>query len=117
MSELAEMLGERIKGIRKKMNLSRAEFAAMVDMSEDALGLIERGETAPRLENLYKIASFLDMSVSELLKFDDKSSSTHAGQKPKSKSIQNLLLYLKTKSPEQIRMLHDVAKNIFDKKR
>lgn len=117
MSELAEILGERLKGIRKRMNLSRAEFADKIELSEDALGLIERGETAPRLENLQKIASFLDMSVSELLEFDNKPASTPSGQKIKGKSIQNFIIYLKTKSPEQIRMLHDVAKNIFDKKR
>ncbi|MBI5358964.1 MAG: helix-turn-helix transcriptional regulator [Planctomycetes bacterium] len=119
MSELSDRLGERIRSIRDKMNLSRAEFAGIVGMSEDALGLIERGETTPRLENLQKIASYVDMQVSELIDLK-KNASGNASPKNtnrKIKTLDNFTAYLKTKSPEQIRMLHDVAISILDKKR
>jgi len=113
MSQLAEMLGERIRNIRKKMKLSRAEFASIVEMSEDALGLIERGETTPRLESLYKISTNLNISLAKLLDFKEAVRLTNVKQK----ALQSLISYLNTKSPEQIHMVHDIARNIFDKKR
>lgn len=115
MADLSEALGERIRNIRKKMKLSRAEFANIVEMSEDALGLIERGETTPRLESLYKISANLNLPLASLLDF--KEDVIPENIKPVKKSLSELTSYLRTKKPEQIEMIHDIARNIFTKKR
>ena len=115
MSELADLLGERIKAIRKKMKLSRAEFAHIVGMSEDAIGLIERGETTPRLESLYKISSKLKLPLAKLLELKKKSVTQDS--KSKKKNLASLNSYLNTKSASEIQMVHDIARNVFSKKR
>ncbi|MFH1228271.1 MAG: helix-turn-helix transcriptional regulator [Planctomycetota bacterium] len=109
---IAKLLGARIKALRKGMNLKRAEFARLVEMSEDAIGLIERGETSPRLENLYKMAAKLNMPLSKLINFDKEINQRSI------KALRPLLtesqLYLKTKLPNQIRKIRNIAQNIFD---
>lgn len=117
--ELAGLLGARIKRIRKEMKLKQAQFARVVTMSEDTIGLIERGKILPRLKSLYKIAENLNIPLAKLLDFREHV--TPKRTKSKVESAQNPLsslnLYLKAKSSDQVRMVHDIALNIFDKKR
>ena len=112
MSDFADIFGERIRSIRNDMKLSRASFANIVGMSEDALGLIERGESTPRLENLTKIASSLNIPASKLL--DDLFSQKDSKSSQKRKQLDKLIMYLKTKSPDQIKMIHDISIRIFE---
>lgn len=111
----AELLDERIRSIRKEMKLKRSEFARLVGMSEDAIGLIERGEASPRIDSLYKIAVGLNIPLTKLL--DLGKDITPKSTKSASSALSSLNLYLKTKSPGQVQMIHDVARNIFDKSR
>jgi transcriptional regulator with XRE-family HTH domain len=110
-----ELLGKRIRAIRKEMKLKRSEFARLVGMSEDAIGLIERGDAAPRIDSLYKIAVNLNIPLPKLL--DLGKDITPKNTKAAGGALSSLDLYLKTKSPEQVQMIHDVAHNIFDKSR
>ena len=106
------LLGKRIRAIRKEMKLKRVDFARLVGMSEDGIGLIERGDAAPRIDSLYKIAVKLNMPLLKLLDLGDDiipKSAKSAGN-----ALSSLNLYLKTKSPKQVQMIHDVAQNIFD---
>lgn len=61
------LLGQRIRAIRKEMGLKRAEFARLAGMPQDAIGLIERGDVAPRIDSLYKISAGLNIPLPELL--------------------------------------------------
>ena len=115
IAKFTGLLGKRIRAIRKEMKLKRAEFARLVGMSEDAIGLIERGEAAPRIDSLYKIAVNLNMPLPKLLDLGDDI--TPKSTKSTGSALSSLNLYLKTKSPKQVHMIHDVAHNIFDKSR
>lgn len=112
LSQIAKLLGGRIRTLRKKMMLKQSQFAQMVGMSRDAIGLIERGKKLPRLESLYKIASNLNISLSKLLDFE---SAVVSKKKPSKDFLSSLNLYLKTKSPQEVKLVHDIIKNIFDK--
>ena len=117
-SELSKLLGRRLKTIRKEMKLKQSQFARMVGLSEDAIGLIERGKILPRLESLCKIADNLNISLLKLLDFEESIAPKSTKKKVKSipPPLSSLNLYLKTKSHEQVQMIHDIALNIFDKK-
>jgi len=110
--QIGKLLGGRIRALRKKMGLKQAQFARLVGMSRDAIGLMERGEKLPRLESICKISDTLNISASKLLDFDK---SITAEKKTSENPLSSLTLYLKTKSPNEIQMIHDIAKNIFDK--
>jgi transcriptional regulator with XRE-family HTH domain len=96
------------------MRLKRAEFARMVGMSMEAIGLIERGETAPRIDTPHKIASSLNIPLVKLLDVEENiTPKKKAG--PAKNALSSINLYLQAKSPEQIHMIHDIARSIFDK--
>jgi transcriptional regulator with XRE-family HTH domain len=114
LQQIARLLGGRIRTLRKKMGLKQAQFAQIVGMSRDGIGLIERGEKLPRLESICKIADNLNIPLSKLLDFDrempeEKTRSRAQGP------LSSLNLYLKTKSPADVQMLHDIAQNIFSR--
>ena len=68
--DAGELLGKRLKEIRKKMGISQEDVAFRCDTHPSHIGQMERGERNPTLETLEKIALGLDISVSELLDFD-----------------------------------------------
>ncbi|MFH1226693.1 MAG: helix-turn-helix transcriptional regulator [Planctomycetota bacterium] len=107
----ARLLGERLKTIRKKMELKQSVFARLIGTSDDTLSLIERGLSSPRLDMLYKISEHLKMPIGELLDFQEKPKAGPAANKP----LSALNLYLKTKSPDEVRWIHDLARNVLNK--
>jgi transcriptional regulator with XRE-family HTH domain len=112
LHQIALLLGRRIKMLRKKMGMKQSQFAQMVGMSRDAIGLIERGEKLPRLESICKIADKLNIPLSKILDFDK----TIAQEKKSTRDPLSLFnFYLKTKSPREVQLVHDLAKNIFNK--
>lgn len=70
MPEL-KMLSRKLKRARKQMKLNQEEFAARCGISKETLSLIERENTDPRLSTIQKIASFLNDTVSDLLRIED----------------------------------------------
>ena len=98
--------------LRKKMGMKQSQFAQMVGMSRDAIGLIERGEKLPRLESICKIADNLHIPLSRILDFDK---TMQEEKKSAQDPLSSLNLYLKAKSPQEVRLVHDIVRNIFDK--
>jgi transcriptional regulator with XRE-family HTH domain len=116
LQQIALQLGGRIRTLRKKLGLKQAQFAQMIGMSRDAIGLMERGDKLPRLESICKIADKLNIPLSKLLDFDremHEEKTRSRAQDP----LSSFNLYLKTKSPQQVQMIRDVAHDIFDKSR
>ena len=60
-------LARKIKAIRKQMRESQIEFAAHCGISAEALSLIEREQTDPKLSTIQKVAAYTDQTVSDLL--------------------------------------------------
>lgn len=66
--------GEIVKAYREEHELSMAEFAQKAGMSKAYIGVLERGENyetgkavVPSVKTLAKLASAMEMSLSELL--------------------------------------------------
>lgn len=58
-------IGEKIKQFRKKKDLSIAQVAEMVGLSDKHLGRIESGSYVPNSINLFKIMKVLEISPQE----------------------------------------------------
>ena len=55
MDSISKDIGEKLKAIRKEMNLSLDTAAKLTGVSKAMLGQIERGESTPTVLTLWKI--------------------------------------------------------------
>lgn len=60
-------LGERIREERLKLNLTQAQLAEAVDISDTYMGAIERGERSLTLDTLVRLVNRLGVTVDYLL--------------------------------------------------
>lgn len=60
-------VGKRVRWLRKTHGLTLKQLARGCDLSTNAISLVERGEVAPTIATLCKIAQALGTSVSALL--------------------------------------------------
>ena len=58
---------ERLKALRKQVQLTQAQIAEKLDISQQAYASWERGVKKPTQENLVKIAQVLNVSVDYLV--------------------------------------------------
>ena len=58
---------ERLKTLRKQVQLTQAQIAEKLDISQQAYASWERGAKRPTQENLVKIAQVLNVSVDYLV--------------------------------------------------
>jgi transcriptional regulator with XRE-family HTH domain len=65
------MVGPRIKRLREGMQLSLRDLSARSGVSAPMLSQVERGETSPTLATAGRIASGLDLTLSQLLRLDE----------------------------------------------
>lgn len=60
-------IGNNIRTIRMLKNMSQEELAFKINSARNFIGCIERGEKAPTVYVLYKIAAVLDVPIDNLL--------------------------------------------------
>ena len=66
MTEILVLLGMRIRKLRETLGISQEEFAERCGFDRTYISMIERGKRNMSFSNLSKIASGLDVSVSQL---------------------------------------------------
>src|SRR3954468_1136669 len=64
-------IGPRIRALRDAMDLSLRDLAERSGVSAPMLSQVERGETSPTLAVAGRIATGLDLSLSQLLRLDE----------------------------------------------
>ena len=70
------VIGTRVKALRESADLSLRDLAARSGVSAPMLSQVERGETSPTLTVAARIASGLDLRLSQLLRLDEAGSVT-----------------------------------------
>lgn len=70
-------IGERIRGIRENLHMSREKFSEIIDISDVFLGQIERGERSLSIKTLTKIVDFTGTSTDYILFGDSKNNKTY----------------------------------------
>lgn len=96
----------RIRHFRQKNALSQEALALRANLNPAYFGQIERGVKCPTIDTLYKISSALEISLSELLRFEE--------DKPKPEDHQEQLHALLAQIPEDketqlLRLLEDIV--------
>lgn len=66
MSDLAKIIGQRIRNYRTKLGLSQEKLAELSGCHPTYIGQLERGEKNATIESIEKVASSLDISLSKL---------------------------------------------------
>ena len=62
-----QKLGERIREERRRLNLTQAQLAEAIDISDTYMGAIERGERGLTLDTLVRLVNRLGISIDYLL--------------------------------------------------
>ena len=65
--KLWKEIGERVQGVRKKLNLLQKDFAKTLDISNASLSEIESGNAKPRFELIYNITKKYQININYLL--------------------------------------------------
>ena len=68
--ELTLAVAARIKYLRLTKSMSQEDLALRAEINPAYFGQVERGLKCPTIDTLYKIATALDVSLSELLRTD-----------------------------------------------
>lgn len=64
-------LGETIKDLRKRNNMSQEQLAEKLDVSRQNVSLWEKDSTRPTIENIITLSDIFSVSVDELLKSNE----------------------------------------------
>ncbi len=67
MKSLISAIGEKLKEIRRRKNLSLDEVSLLTGVSKPMIGQIERGQSVPTITTLWKIATGLKTPLSSFL--------------------------------------------------
>ncbi len=71
MALSASVIGARVKALRESAGLSLRDLSERSGVSAPMLSQVERGETSPTLTVASRIASGLDLRLSQLLRLDE----------------------------------------------
>ncbi|MBD2872912.1 helix-turn-helix domain-containing protein [Paenibacillus arenilitoris] len=67
MNEIAGLIGENIRQLRKKKGLSQEQLALRAEINASYMGQVERGEKNPTIDVLSKIAHALQIPIEQLV--------------------------------------------------
>lgn len=68
MKDDAKKLGENLKKIRTKKNITQTEIAKTLEVDKSFVSNIENGKTNPTLSTISSLAKVLKVSTEELFK-------------------------------------------------
>ncbi len=68
MKDDAKKLGDNLKKIRTKKNITQTELAKILGVDKSFVSNIENGKTNPTLSTITNLAQTLGVSTNELLK-------------------------------------------------
>ena len=103
MMNIKQLIGLRIKELRKAKHLSQEKLAEMLDISQNALSYIEMGENFFTSETLEKLATALDVQPNEIFSFQ------HLEKK---ENLLNEIVQMLEKNPNKIQEIYKITKAI-----
>lgn len=69
MSDIAKIVGIRIRDLRNEKGWSQEELAHRAGIHPSHLGRLERGEKSPTLDSIEKVINALDITFEELFRY------------------------------------------------
>jgi y4mF family transcriptional regulator len=67
MATLKETFGERVRDRRKELGWNQADLAKLLDTTQSTISDIEKGQHAPNLDTVARIAKILKVDPQDLL--------------------------------------------------
>ncbi len=105
MENLKKQFGKRIKELREKKNYSQEQLAQIVNMEPRHISRIETGNSFTTIENIYKIAKALDVTMSSIFEFEHKKDF---------KTIQDeIIKIVKNSNNKELEIIFRIIKSIF----
>lgn len=101
--QTAELLGQRIRGLRKAKGLTQEDLGAKCGVNYKYVGAIERGEENPSLSTLEKMAKGLGVEIYDLFRF-------HHEEKDPVKLKKELINNIKRIAKEETETLQTILK-------
>lgn len=80
LTNISEILGQRIRFYRKQRSLSQEDLAELAELHPTYIGQIERGEKNASIETIYKISNALNIPIVQLLEKIDEYPYCNASQ-------------------------------------
>jgi len=107
-NEILKLVGRRIRSLRKERELSQEQLGEKGGFHYSYIGQVERGEKNISLLNLAKIAAALDVSLSQLFTYIDEEEKRTESEA----DLQEILSTLRYQTPDQVRMVRNVVREI-----
>lgn len=101
--------GENLRRCRSRAGLTQEACAELAEISAKYMGALERGEQAPTLRVMVRLAKALNVQVAELLSLAEMAT-------PDYEHIMNINGILKERNSEALRKLSTILSIIFDEK-
>ncbi|MGM1020405.1 MAG: helix-turn-helix domain-containing protein [Bacillota bacterium] len=111
MTDLAELIGVRIRQIRKSRGLTQEQLGERAELQSTYIGGVERGERNISIETLEKLIKALKMSPSEFFYFGDNPIEKNTD---KNKLIHIFISKLMKQENKNIRKMINIYKEIFE---
>jgi transcriptional regulator with XRE-family HTH domain len=112
MLKQRDMIGTKIKRIREMRGITQEEIAEELNLTAQAYGRMERGETSISAERLGKIAEKLGVNTDEIMRYDENkfiiSGNSNNGEASESNLQFNLNIY---ERDQTIEVLKDTITN------
>ena len=70
MSNIAQLVGDRIRVLRLERGLSQEQLALKAELNTSFIGQIERGLKSPTITSLEKLVNALEVKFEDLFNFD-----------------------------------------------
>lgn len=99
-------IGERVKGLRVKYQLSQEQLALQAEITTAYLGQVERGEKNPTVVTVEKICNALDISLSDF--FNNQKLQSSEGNDA---ALKQIAFELKNCSPAQKQEILQIIKH------
>jgi transcriptional regulator with XRE-family HTH domain len=101
VKDIKELVGKRIRALRKEKGLSQEELGDLADLHYTYIGAVERGERNCSIDSLSKIAKGLDANVVELF-------ATRNQPQDLSKIKESIVKDIEKCSPETLLLISDL---------
>lgn len=111
MEQLINIVGVNIKEIRKQKKLTQEELAEKCELQTSYLAGVERGDRNITLQTLEKIASGLEINAKELFELELPLNNLTL---EKTHLLQIFTSYMQDRSEKEIKLLIEIANNIFE---
>jgi transcriptional regulator with XRE-family HTH domain len=111
MSTLLQLIGEKIRMIRKSRGLSQEALGNLAKLSISYISDVERGTRNISLESLEKIIIALDVSPSDIFNFHDIS--LESGIENKNSILEMIRSILIRRNLEEVKFIHQFTSDFF----